>query len=167
VVVSTLLLTRGVVAGDDLPHWLRLVVAVAIVAVAALVRDASTAYRQQRLLPRVQYEARHDGDLTDLSPTGYTIASPAVPGEERVLELDLPYPGERMHTVRLPGVVRASRNRGGRSLAYVEIDTDHDTFEQLIYFCAVTAPTIAWLGGTARAVRHDGPARAEIASSLR
>jgi hypothetical protein len=167
VIGSTLLLTRGVVAGDDLPHGLRLVVAVAIVAVAALVRDASTAYRQQRLLPRVQYEARRDGDLTDLSPTGYTIASPAVPGEERVLELDLPYPGERMHTVRLPGVVRASRTRGGRSQAYVEIDTDHDTFEQLIYFCAVTAPTIAWLGGTARAVRHDGPARAEIASSLR
>ncbi|MFN3217059.1 MAG: hypothetical protein ACE367_11240 [Acidimicrobiales bacterium] len=165
VIVSTLLLTRGAVAGDDLPLGVRLVVAAAIVAVAALVRDASTAYRQQRLLPRVHYQARHDGDLTDLSPTGYTIASPAVPGEERVLELDLPYPGERMHTVCLPGVVRASRTRGSRSQAYVEIDTDHDTFEQLIYFCAVTAPTIAWLGGTARAVCRDAPARARLATS--
>jgi hypothetical protein len=166
VIVSTLLLTRGAVAGDHLPLGVRLVVAAAIVAVASLVRDASTAYRQQRLLPRVHYQARHEGDLTDLSPTGYTIASPAVPGEQRMLELDLPYPGERMQTVRLPGVVRASRTRGGRSQAYVEIDTDHDTFEQLIYFCAVTAPTIAWLGGTARAVCHDAPARARIASSV-
>lgn len=165
VIVSTLLLTRGAVAGDHLPLGVRLVVAASIVAVAALVRDASTAYRQQRLLPRVHYDARHEGDLTDLSPTGYTIASPAVPGEERVLELDLPYPGERMHTVRLPGTVRASRTRGGRSQAYVEIDTDHDTFEQLVYFCAVTAPTIAWLGGTARAVCRDAPARARVATA--
>ncbi len=151
--------------GDELSLGVRLVVAASIVAVAALVRDASTAYRQQRLLPRVHYEARHDGDLTDLSPTGYTIATSAVPGETRVLELDLPYPGGRMQTVHLPGVVRASRTRVGRSQAYIEIDTDHDTFEQLIYFCAVTAPTIAWLGGTARAVRHDEPARTVVTAS--
>lgn len=159
VLVSTLLLTRGVVAGDDLPLGVRLVVAGAVVAVAALVRDASTAYRQQRLLPRVQYEPRHDGDLIDLSPTGYTIASRAVPGEQRVLDLELPYPGARTHTVRLAGTVRATRARSGRSRAYVAFDADHDTFEQLTYFCAVTAPTLARLGGTARVAGGDLPDR--------
>lgn len=133
----------------------RIVLAFAAFAVASSVRDGAGGFRQLRQLPRADFVSRGRHDLVDLSPLGYAIEASDPPGTTRRLELDLPLPGERIRRVTIDGRVFRTSSRGDASVAHVRIQPDPAVYDDLYYFCAVTAPTIRWMGGSAR-VEVDG-----------
>ncbi len=146
----------SIIRPTDLSSTARVVLAVAALATTGLIRDASGGFRQLRNMPRVNYQSRGRHDLLDLSPLGYSIDATDPVGTRRRLELDLPLPGNRSKRVSLDGVVTASTKRDGLVIAKVRTEPDRQTFEDLYYFCAVTAPTIRWMGGSARVESADG-----------
>ena len=140
----------GATVAKALSKPVRISLVLSGLAVVGLVRDAATSYRQQRRAPRVSYESRGYGDLLELSPNGYVIHTGDKPGSLRKIEIDLALPDQRTKRLTLSGVVQRSRKRSGEKTAFVEFDARPEEYADLYYFCAVTAPTIRWMGGSAR-----------------
>lgn len=145
----------------------RVALGVAGAGVALLVRDAATAFRQQRHLPRVTFQSRGYHDLVDLSPQGYAIDATDAKGTRRTLDIDLPLPDRRTKRVVLDGIVSKSTVRDGTTVAVVKIAPDTETFDDLYYYCAVTAPTIRWMGGSARVEAAKGYRRSSALPTAR
>ncbi len=143
---------------DELSSAAWLFLALWAIAVALLVRDATSGYRQLRHLPRVRYSAEGDNDVLEVSPAGYLLCGEGTVGERRETELELLLPGNRTKRLSLPGVVKSSRVTNGVAETFVAVQTGEAAFDDLYYFCAVTAPTIRWLGGSARVRVRTRPA---------
>lgn len=131
----------------------KFVMLAALAVVPALVRDATVAYRQQRLLPRVSYASRGRGDALELSPEGLGVHGALPLGSTQRVDLALPLVGGRVVRRTVPGTVLAHRRTPTSTDSYVKLYADDDLAVELAYFCGVTAPTMRWYGIEPRAVR--------------
>ncbi len=129
---------------QELPKLAHALVVAASGVVIAAVRDGAWAQtdRQLRILPRVHVPG--DGVVRGLSPFGIDLQMPLDIGEEIECPVMLPLPGREPFQRNLTSVV-VKRHRQ-RASYYVAFDLDEEAFDEMLHFCAVTAPTMERLG---------------------
>ena len=128
---------------NELSDFATAMVVLASVGVLALVRDSTWAQadRERRVLPRSI--PSHANELAvGLSPYGADIAETFSPGTELALRLALPQPGRNDWERNLTGVVHTTAPQSEAAGSYVQFDLDSETLDELLYFCAVTAPSL-------------------------
>ena len=130
---------------NELPTGVKFVVVGSAVVSLTLVRDLMWAAtdRERRVLARAPLGnvASASGAVSELSPLGVDLHDdrPFDVGERVEVALELPLTGNRTWKKPVAAVVQRCFQVGTGYVAYAEFDIGASAFDELLYFCSITA----------------------------